>query len=69
LKVKVSARNIVWYRDPTAILMDQLKEIWIDRKLERVEPANCVPKLMHKDLTVAMSLSGSAVDASIYRCG
>jgi peptide/nickel transport system substrate-binding protein len=33
LKVKVSARNIVWYRDMAAILMDQLKEIWIDREL------------------------------------
>jgi len=26
-------------------LMDQLKEIWIDRELERAEPANCAPKL------------------------
>jgi hypothetical protein len=25
--------------------MDQLKEIWIDRELERAEPANCAPKL------------------------
>lgn len=36
LKVKVLARNIVWYRDPVAILMDLLKEIWIDGELERV---------------------------------
>ena len=62
LKVKVSARNIGWYRDPAAILIDQLKEIWIDAELEPVETANWVPKLMRKDFTVAMSLSGSAVD-------
>src|SRR5437660_10246189 len=62
LKVKVSARNIAWYRDPAAILIAQLKEIWIDAELETVETANWVPKLMRKDFTVAMSLSGSAVD-------
>jgi peptide/nickel transport system substrate-binding protein len=62
LKVKVSARNIAWYRDPAAILLDQLKEIWIDGELETVETANWVPKLMRKDFAVAMSLSGSAVD-------
>ena len=62
LKVKLSARNIPWYRDPAAILIDQLKEIWIDGELDAVETANWVPKLMRKDFTVAMSLSGSAVD-------
>ena len=62
LQVKVSARNIAWYRDPAAILIDQLKEIWIDGELDTVETANWVPKLMRKDFTVALSLSGSAVD-------
>ena len=62
LKVKLSSRNIAWYRDPAAILIDQLKEIWIDAELDTVETANWVPKLMRKDFTVAMSLSGSAVD-------
>ena len=62
LKVKVSARNIAWYRDPAAIFIDQLKEIWIDGELDAIETANWVPKLMRKDFTVALSLSGSAVD-------
>jgi peptide/nickel transport system substrate-binding protein len=59
LKVKVSTRNIAWYRDPAAILIDQLKEIWIDGELETT---NWVPKLIRKDFTVVLSLSGSAVD-------
>jgi hypothetical protein len=59
LKVKVSTRNIAWYRDPAAILIDQLKEIWIDGELET---PNWVPKLIRKDFTVVLSLSGSAVD-------
>jgi peptide/nickel transport system substrate-binding protein len=62
LKIKVSARNIGWYRDPATILIDQLKEIWIDGELETVETANWVQKLIRKDFTVALSLSGSAVD-------
>ena len=62
LKLKVVARNIARYRDPAAILLDQLKEIWIDAELETVETASWVPKQMRKDFTVALSLSGSAVD-------
>jgi len=62
LPVKVSTRNLPIYRDTTAILIDQLKEIWIDGELDTVETANWVPKLMRKDFTVALSLSGSAVD-------
>jgi hypothetical protein len=37
LKVKVSARNIVWNHDPAAIPMDLLKEIWIDGELGRLK--------------------------------
>src|SRR6201996_8996780 len=62
LKVKVSARNIAWYRDPAAILIDQLKEIWIDGELDAVETANWVTKLIRKNFTVPLSLSGRAVD-------
>ena len=59
LKVKLSTRNI-WYRDPAAILIDQLKQVWIDAQLHAVETANWVPKLMRKDFTVAMTpISGA----------
>ena len=62
LKVTISARNIPGYRDPAAILIDQLKSIGIEGELETVETANWIPKLMRKDYTLAISLSGSAVD-------
>ena len=61
-KITVSTRYIPWYRDPAAILIEQLKQIWVDGELETVETANWVQKLMLKDFTVALSLSGSAVD-------
>jgi peptide/nickel transport system substrate-binding protein len=55
---KISARNLAVYRDPAAILIDQLKEIYIDGELETVETANWVPKLMRKDFNVGLNVLG-----------
>ncbi len=62
LKVKFSARNLAIYRDPAVLLMDQLKEIWIDGELEVVETATWVPKLIRRDYQVALSVVGNGVD-------
>jgi peptide/nickel transport system substrate-binding protein len=62
LAIKMSTRNIAVYRDPSAILLDQLKEIWIDGDLELVETANWVPKLIRKDFTLGLNVLGTAVD-------
>ena len=44
LKLTVSARNIAIFRDPAVILIDQLKEIYIDGAVDPVETANQFPK-------------------------
>ena len=62
LTIKLSTRNIAVYRDPSAILLDQLKDIWIDGELELVETANWVPKLIRKDFTLGLNVLGTAVD-------
>jgi len=62
LSVKVSARNLAIYRDPAAILIDQLKQIWVDGEMEAVETAQWVPKLVRRDYQVAVSLVGNGVD-------
>ena len=62
LLVKISTRNLAVYRDPAAILIDQLKEIYIDGELETIETANWVPKLMRKDYKVGLNVLGTAVD-------
>ncbi len=62
LKVMLSARNLPSYRDPAAILLDQLKQIWIEAELEPIETANWGAKLRRFDFTIALALSGSAVD-------
>jgi peptide/nickel transport system substrate-binding protein len=62
LPVKISTRNLAVYRDPAAILIDQLKEIYVDGELETIETANWVPKLMRKDFKVGLNVLGTAVD-------
>jgi peptide/nickel transport system substrate-binding protein len=62
LKIKVSTRNIPVYRDPAVILIDQLKEIYIDGELDVVETANWFSKIARKDYSVGLNLTGNAVD-------
>jgi peptide/nickel transport system substrate-binding protein len=62
LKIKVSARDIPAYRDSAVILIDQLKEVYIDSQLETIDTTNWYPKVMRKDYTVGLNLTGSFVD-------
>ncbi len=62
LSIKVAARNIANYRDPAIILIDQLKEIWIDGELDPIETANWFPKLARKDYQIGLNNTGSGVD-------
>jgi len=62
LALTLSSRNIPAYRDPAVILIDQLKEIYIDATLEPVETVNWFPKVMRKDYTVGINGTESGVD-------
>jgi peptide/nickel transport system substrate-binding protein len=62
LKTKVSTRNIAVYRDPAVILIDHLKEIYIDAELEPIETSNWHAKVARKDYSVGLNLTGSGVD-------
>ena len=44
------------------ILIDQLKEVYIDSQLETIDTTNWYPKVMRKDYTVGLNLTGSFVD-------
>jgi peptide/nickel transport system substrate-binding protein len=75
LAIKVSTRNIPTYRDAAVILIDQLKEIFIDGELDLVDTAQWYPKVMRKDYTVGLSLTANGVDDpdqifyEYYACG
>lgn len=62
LEVKVSTRNIAIYRDPAVILIDQLKQIYIDAELEVIETSNWHAKVARKDYQVGLNLTGIGVD-------
>jgi peptide/nickel transport system substrate-binding protein len=74
LKIKVSARDLPTYRDPAVILIDQLKEIYVDAVLEVVETANYFPKIRRREFTVGLNLQTSGPDPDpalhqFYACG
>jgi len=74
LEVKVSARDLPFLRDPAVLLIDQLKEVYIDGTLETIDTTNWFPKVMRRDYTVALSPAGGGPDPDqnlyvTYGCG
>ena len=74
LNIKVSTRDLAFYRDPAILLIDQLKQVYIDGELDPVETANYFPKIRRKDFTVALNLQTSGPDPDpildlFYGCG
>jgi hypothetical protein len=49
LKVKVMTRDLAHFRDPAVLLIDQLKEVYIDGDLEPVDTTNYFPRVLRKD--------------------
>ncbi len=62
LAVKVTTRDIAPYRDAAVILIDQLKQIYIDAELEPIDTTQWYPTLMRKDYKVALNVTESEVD-------
>jgi peptide/nickel transport system substrate-binding protein len=74
LKVKVSVRDLPFFRDPAVIMIDQLKEVYIDGELEMIDTTNWLPKVMRKDYTIGLSPVGGGPDPDQnlylkYGCG
>ena len=74
MKIKVMARDWSIYRDPAVILIDQLKDVYIDGELDLVDTAQYFPKIQRKDYTVALNLQTSGPDPDptvqlFYGCG
>jgi peptide/nickel transport system substrate-binding protein len=62
MNIKVTTRDVPPYRDPAVILIDQLKEIYIEGELEPVDTAQWYPKVQRKDYAVALNLTGTLTD-------
>ena len=62
LQIKVGTRDVPFLRDPTVILIDQFKEIYIDGELDPVETGLWFSKLARKDYQVGITGITGAVD-------
>jgi peptide/nickel transport system substrate-binding protein len=75
LKIKVSTRNIPSYRDQAVILIDHLKQVYIEGELEPLETAVWYNRLLKRDFTVGMNIQGVGIDDpdvvfyETYSCG
>src|SRR2546429_9181755 len=62
ISVKMVTRDIPPYRDPAVILIDQLKQVYIDAELDPVDTTQWYPKMNRKDFAVALNLTGNGID-------
>ena len=59
LKIKVSTRDHPDYRGPAVILIDQLKEVYVDGELETIDTTVYLPKILRKDYTSLSTISAA----------
>jgi peptide/nickel transport system substrate-binding protein len=75
LAVKLSTRDAFAFRNAAVLLIDQLKEIYIDGELEPVENALWFAKVLRRDYAVGLGSTFNAVDDpdqtfyETYACG
>ncbi len=62
LKVKVFTRDIPTFRDPALLMVDQMKEIYIDGELDVVDTTLFYNRVFRKDYTIGVNQTGSSVD-------
>src|SRR5260370_5297594 len=62
LSVTVTTRNAPAYRDPAVLLIDQLKEIYIDGTLNAIDTTQWYPTVMRKDYMVGLTVSENGLD-------
>src|SRR5205085_8974006 len=62
LAVTVTTRNTPAYRDPSVLLIDQLKEIYIDGTLNAIDTTQWYPTVTRKDHMVGLTVSENGLD-------
>jgi len=62
LKVKVSTRNHPAYRDPAVLLIDHLKNVYIDGELDLLDTSVWYARMVRKEYQVGLNTSGIGID-------
>src|SRR5205823_7282960 len=75
LSAIVTTRNVGPYRDAAVLLIDQLKEIFIDATLNAIDTTQWYPTVMRKDYALAFTVTETGLDdpdqmfSEHYSCG
>ena len=62
LKIKVTTRNIPTYRDQAVLLIDHLKQVYIEGELEALDTAVWYNRMGRKDYMVGLNVQGVGID-------
>ena len=62
LAMKITTRNLPTWRDMAVILIDHLREIYVDGELEIIETAAWYGKVTRKDYTIGLNTTGNGID-------
>ena len=62
LPLKVSTRNIPDYRDSAVLLIDHIKNVYIQGELEPLDSSVWYARLLKKDYAVGMNVQGAGID-------
>ncbi len=62
LAFTMTTRNVPAYRDPAVLLIDQLKEIYLDGTLNAIDTTQWYPTVMRKDYAVGMTVAENGLD-------
>jgi peptide/nickel transport system substrate-binding protein len=62
LKVRVSTRNIPFYRDPAVILIDQLRTIHVEGELDVIETGVWFARITRGEYAIGLNATGAGVD-------
>jgi peptide/nickel transport system substrate-binding protein len=74
LKLKITTRDLQNYRVPAVILIDQIKEIYMDGEVDAIDTTIFFPRMMRKEYLVSLNLQTSGPDPDpilglFYGCG
>ena len=62
LPVTVTTRNVAAYRDPAVILIDQLKNMFIEGTLNPIDTTQWYPTVMRKDYALGFTVTETGLD-------
>src|SRR4029077_11660039 len=68
LKGKTVTRDLPDFRDNAIILIDQLKEIYIDGELDPIDTVHWFPTMYRKDYQVGSSVSAAVAEVPDDQC-